>query len=160
MTAGDADMLLDGKTVLVTGGTGSMGRTLVRRALGGELGAPKKVIVFSRDEAKQHDMRLALQHASRATDDIIYRNFLRVLEFRIGDVRDYAAVCSAVRRADIVINAAALKQVPSCEYFPAEAVLTNCIGACNIVRAIEENVYSVQTVVAISTDKACKPVNV
>jgi UDP-glucose 4-epimerase len=85
---------------------------------------------------------------------------MQVLEFRIGDVRDYAAVCSAVRRADVVVNAAALKQVPSCEYFPAEAVLTNCIGACNIVRAIEENGYPVQTVVAISTDKACKPVNV
>jgi UDP-glucose 4-epimerase len=153
-------MLLDGKTVLVTGGTGSMGRTLVNRVLGGELGTPKKVIVFSRDEAKQHEMRLAFQHRSRTTDEVIYRNFMQVLEFRIGDVRDYAAVCSAVRRADIVVNAAALKQVPSCEYFPGEAVLTNCVGACNIVRAIEENAYPVQTVVAISTDKACKPVNV
>jgi UDP-glucose 4-epimerase len=153
-------MLLDGKTVLVTGGTGSMGRTLVTRLLGGELGAPKKVIVFSRDEAKQHDMRLAFQHRSRTTDEVIYRNFMQVLEFRIGDVRDYAAVCSAVRRADVVVNAAALKQVPSCEYFPAEAVLTNCVGAANIVRAIEENNYPVHTVVAISTDKACKPVNV
>jgi UDP-glucose 4-epimerase len=153
-------MLLDGKIVLVTGGTGSMGRTLVTRLLGGELGAPKKVIVFSRDEAKQHDMRLAFQHRSRTTDEVIYRNFMQVLEFRIGDVRDYAAVCSAVRRADFVVNAAALKQVPSCEYFPAEAVLTNCVGAANIVRAIEENNYPVHTVVAISTDKACKPVNV
>ena len=153
-------MLLEDKTVLVTGGTGSMGRTLVNRLLGGELGAPKKVIVFSRDEAKQHEMRLAFQHRSHTTDEVIYRNFLQVLEFRIGDVRDYAAVCSAVRRADVVVNAAALKQVPSCEYFPAEAVLTNCVGAANIVRAIEENAYPVQTVVAISTDKACKPVNV
>ena len=153
-------MLLDNKTVLVTGGTGSMGKTFVNRVLGGEMGTPKKVIVFSRDEAKQHEMRLAFQHKSRTTDEVIYRNFMQVLEFRIGDVRDYAAVCSAVRRADIVVNAAALKQVPSCEYFPAEAVLTNCVGACNIVRAIEENGYPVQTVVAISTDKACKPVNV
>ena len=153
-------MLLDDKTVLVTGGTGSMGKTFVNRLLGGEMGKPRKVIVFSRDEAKQHEMRLALQHKSRTTDEVIYRNFMQVLEFRIGDVRDYAAVCSVVRRADIVVNAAALKQVPSCEYFPAEAVLTNCIGACNIVRAIEENAYPVHTVVAISTDKACKPVNV
>jgi UDP-glucose 4-epimerase len=153
-------MLLDGKIVLVTGGTGSMGKTLVNRLLAGEVGKPKKVVVFSRDEAKQHEMRLAFQRRSRSTDEVIYRNFMQVLEFRIGDVRDYAAVCSAVRRADVVVNAAALKQVPSCEYFPAEAVLTNCIGACNIVRAIEENGYPVQTVVAISTDKACKPVNV
>ena len=153
-------MLLDDKTVLVTGGTGSMGKTLVNRVLGGEMGRPRKVIVFSRDEAKQHEMRLAFQRQSSSTDEVIYRNFMQVLEFRIGDVRDYAAVCSAVRRADVVINAAALKQVPSCEYFPAEAVLTNCVGASNIVRAIEENAYPVNTVVAISTDKACKPVNV
>jgi UDP-glucose 4-epimerase len=153
-------MSLNGKTILVTGGTGSMGKTFVHRVLTGELGMPRKVIVFSRDEAKQHDMRLEFQHRTRTTDEVIYRNFMQVLEFRIGDVRDYAAVCSAVRRADIVINAAALKQVPSCEYFPGEAVLTNCIGACNIVRAIEENGYPVDTVVAISTDKACKPVNV
>lgn len=153
-------MMLENKRVLVTGGTGSMGKTLVQRLLKGESGTPKKVIVFSRDEAKQHEMRLAFQHRTRTTDEVIYRNFMQVLEFRIGDVRDYGAVCSAVKRSDIVINAAALKQVPSCEYFPGEAVLTNCIGAYNIVRAIEENNYPVETVVAISTDKACKPVNV
>ena len=153
-------MILQGKAILVTGGTGSMGRTFVQRVLSGELGVPKKVIVYSRDEAKQHEMRLAFQHKTRTTDEVIYRNFMQVLEFRIGDVRDYGAVCSAVKRADIVVNAAALKQVPSCEYFPGEAVLTNCIGAHNIVRAIEENDYPVETVVAISTDKACKPVNV
>lgn len=153
-------MTFKGKTILVTGGTGSMGRTFVHRVLGGELGTPKKVIVFSRDEAKQHDMRLAYLHKSVTTDEVIFRNFMSVLEFRIGDVRDFASVCSAVKGSDIVINAAALKQVPSCEYFPAEAVLTNCIGAQNIVRAIGENGYSVDTVVAISTDKACKPVNV
>jgi UDP-glucose 4-epimerase len=153
-------MTLQDKTILVTGGTGSMGKTFVRRVLGGELGQPRKVIVFSRDEAKQHDMRLDYLHLSRTTDDAIYRNFMHALEFRIGDVRDYAAVCSAVKGADIVINAAALKQVPTCEYFPAEAVATNCGGARNIVRAIEENGYDVETVVGISTDKACKPVNV
>jgi UDP-glucose 4-epimerase len=154
------EMIFDGKTILVTGGTGSMGKTFVRRVLTGELGTPKKVIVFSRDEAKQHDMRMSYLNRRAATDEVIYQNFMRVLEFRIGDVRDYASLCVAVKSADMVINAAALKQVPSCEYFPTQAVLTNCIGASNIVRAIEENDYPVKTVLAVSTDKAVKPVNV
>jgi FlaA1/EpsC-like NDP-sugar epimerase len=153
-------MLFEDKTILVTGGTGSLGKVLVRRVLSGEQGTPRKVIVFSRDEAKQHHMRLAYLHKTVTTDEVIYRNFMQTLEFRIGDVRDYAAVCSAVRCADIVINAAALKQVPSCEYFPTEALLTNCVGATNIVRAINENGCPVDTVVAVSTDKACKPINV
>jgi len=153
-------VLFDRKSILITGGTGSLGKVLVRRILGGEMGTPKKVIVFSRDEAKQHAMRLTYLHKKVSTDEAIYRNFSKVLEFRIGDVRDYAAVCSAVKTADIIVNAAALKQVPSCEYFPGEAMLTNCMGAANIVRAISENGYAVNTVVAVSTDKACKPVNV
>jgi UDP-glucose 4-epimerase len=128
--------------------------------LSGELGTPKKVIVFSRDEAKQHDMRMSYLHKLVATDEVIYRNFMNILEFRIGDVRNYTDVCSVVRDADIVVNSAALKQVPTCEYFPMQALMTNCIGAANIVRAIEENEYPVDTIVAISTDKACKPVNV
>jgi UDP-glucose 4-epimerase len=148
------------KTILITGGTGSMGQTLVRRILSGKSGTPKKIMVLSRDEAKQHEMRMAYLHKLVATDEVVYRNFMNILEFRIGDVRDYASVCAAVRNADIVINAAALKQVPTCEYFPDQAVLTNCIGASNIVRAIEENGYPVETVVGVSTDKACKPVNV
>ena len=152
--------LLENKTVVVTGGTGSLGKTLVRRILGGELGTPEKLIVLSRDEAKQHDMRVSYLHRFAATDEVIYRNFMNVLEFRIGDVRDYADVCSVVSQADIVINAAALKQVPTCEYFPAQAVMTNCLGAVNIVRAIHENGGHVDTVVGISTDKACKPINV
>lgn len=152
--------LFEGKTILVTGGTGSMGKTFVKRVLSGECGVPKKVIVLSRDEAKQHEMRMSYLHRMVSTDEVIYRNFMNVLEFRIGDVRTYADVCSAVRDADIVVNAAALKQVPSCEYFPVQAVMTNCIGAANIVRAIEENRYPVNTVIGISTDKACKPVNV
>jgi FlaA1/EpsC-like NDP-sugar epimerase len=153
-------MIFDGKSILVTGGTGSMGKTFVRRVLTGELGNPRKIIVFSRDEAKQHDMRVSYLNRRAATDEVIYQNFRRVLEFRIGDVRDYASLCAAVKSADIIINAAALKQVPSCEYFPTQAVLTNCIGAANIVRAIEENSYPVETVLAVSTDKACKPINV
>ena len=153
-------MIFKDKTILVTGGTGSMGKTFVHRVLSGEQGTPKKVIVLSRDEAKQHEMRMSYLHKLYATDEVIYRNFMNVLEFRIGDVRNYADVCSAVKHADIVVNAAALKQVPACEYFPTQAVLTNCIGATNLVRAIEENGYPVETVIGISTDKACKPVNV
>lgn len=152
--------MFDNKIILVTGGTGSMGKTFVRRVLSGDLGLPKKIIVFSRDEAKQHDMRISYMNKLFSTDEVIYRNFMNMLEFRIGDIRNYADVCAAVKNADIVINAAALKQVPACEYFPQQAILTNCLGASNIVRAIEENDYPVETVVGISTDKACKPVNV
>jgi FlaA1/EpsC-like NDP-sugar epimerase len=153
-------MILKGKRVLVTGGTGSMGRTFVHRVLSGELGTPKKVIVFSRDEAKQHDMRMSYLHRAVTTDEVIFNNFRSVLEFRIGDVRDYGDVSLAVKDADIVVNAAALKQVPTCEYFPAQAILTNCLGVNNIVRAIAESGWPVEAVVGISTDKACKPVNV
>jgi FlaA1/EpsC-like NDP-sugar epimerase len=156
----DNGMRLADKRILVTGGTGSMGRTLVRRLLSGVHGMPARVTVLSRDEAKQHDMRIEFSRQFVATDEIIYKTFQRTLQFRIGDVRDYADVCRAVSDADIVINAAALKQVPTCEYFPEQALLTNCIGAANIVRAIHENRLPVETVVAISTDKACKPVNV
>lgn len=153
-------MILEGKKILVTGGTGSMGKTLVRRILGGELGIPARVVVMSRDEAKQHEMRVSYLHRWVATDEVIYRNFANVLQFRIGDVRDYADVCAAARDADIIVNAAALKQVPTCEYFPEQALMTNCLGAVNIVRAIQEHALPVETVIAISTDKACRPVNV
>lgn len=137
-----------------------MGRTFVRRVLSGEHGTPEKVIVFSRDEGKQHYMRLDYLHKKFSTDEVIYNNFKNVLEFRIGDVRDYASIAGALKDVDIVINAAALKQVPACEYFPYQAMLTNCVGAENIVRAISENNLPVETVVGISTDKAAKPVNV
>ena len=151
--------LLDGKRVLITGGTGSLGKTLVRRILAGGSGEPTKVIVFSRDEAKQHFMRTEYMDMANATDDIIWRNFQRVLEFRIGDVRDPRSISAALRDADIVINGAAMKQVPTCEYFPYEAVRTNIDGAENIVRAIQELRIPVETVVGVSTDKACKPIN-
>jgi len=144
----------------VTGGTGSMGKTFVRRVLSGEAGIPRKIVVLSRDEAKQHDMRMSYLHKLVATDEVIYRNFMNVLEFRIGDIRNYADVSAAVKNVDIVVNAAALKQVPTCEYFPDQAVMTNCAGAANLIRAIAENGYEVETAVAVSTDKACKPVNV
>ncbi len=151
---------LEGKRILVTGGTGSLGQTLVRRLLRGEMGKPSRVTVFSRDEAKQHYMRLDFMHRKTATDDVIYENSQDLLNFRIGDVRDYSAILSALRECDVVFHAAALKQVPSCEYFPYEAVLTNIVGAQNVARAIRENTLSIEKVIGISTDKACKPINV
>ena len=153
-------MLVEGKNVLVTGGTGSLGQAMVRRLLTGELGMPARITVFSRDEAKQHEMRLAFMRRREATDDIIYRNFTQVLRFVIGDMRDYPSVVQAARDTHLVIHAAALKQVPSCEYFPFQAIQTNLIGAQNLVRAVRDNRTSVETVIGISTDKACKPINV
>jgi UDP-glucose 4-epimerase len=153
-------MSLQDKRVVVTGGTGSLGKALVHRLLSGAAGLPRKLVVFSRDEAKQHDMRLHYRHTVAATDEIVYNNFNQVLEFVIGDVRDYHRIASVLRDADVVFNAAALKQVPTCEYFPYEAAQTNIFGPENIVRAIQEQRLPVETVVGISTDKACKPVNV
>jgi UDP-glucose 4-epimerase len=152
--------MLKDKRVVVTGGTGSLGKVLVRRLLTGEVGLPSQITIFSRDEAKQHQMRLAFQHKRAATDEVIYHNFEQVLQFQIGDVRDLHSVSAVLRDADVVFNAAALKQVPSCEYFPFEAVQTNIVGAENIIRAVRENALKVETVVGVSTDKACKPVNV
>lgn len=151
---------LEGKRILVTGGTGSLGQTLVKRLLTGEMGKPAKITVFSRDEAKQHYMRLDYLHRKTATDDIIYQNSQDLLNFRIGDVRNYSALLAAMREADVVFHAAALKQVPSCEYFPFEAVLTNIVGAENVAKAVRENDLPTEKVIGISTDKACKPINV
>lgn len=151
---------LEGKRLLVTGGTGSLGQVLVRRLLSGEMGTPAAVVVFSRDEAKQHFMRMDYAHKRAATDEIIYDNSRRLLEFRIGDVRDFHSVAAVLQGVDVVFNAAALKQVPTCEYFPFEAVRTNVEGPENIIRTIQELRLPVGTVVGISTDKACKPVNV
>jgi FlaA1/EpsC-like NDP-sugar epimerase len=152
--------MLTDKTILITGGTGSLGKVLTRRLLSGEMGTPRKIIIFSRDEAKQHAMRVEYLNKAHATDEIIYRNFQRLLEFRIGDVRDFHSVAGTLRNVDVVFNAAALKQVPTCEYFPYQAVMTNIAGPENIIRAIQEFELPVDTVVGISTDKACKPVNV
>lgn len=144
----------------MTGGTGSLGKTLVKRLLSGSEGLPEKITIFSRDEAKQHFMRLEFLNRAVATDDVIYHKAEDILDFRIGDVRDYQAVTAALRDVNIVFHAAALKQVPSCEYFPYEAVLTNVGGAQNVVRSIKDNRLPVSKVVGISTDKACKPINV
>lgn len=150
---------LDGARVLITGGTGSLGQSLTRRILRGELGIPEKVIVFSRCEAKQYAMKSTWKHAYRATEDIYYDNFEQLIEFWIGDVRDAETVRRAVARSDVVFNAAAMKQVPTCEYFPVEATATNVMGAANVVRAAQAHEH-VRLVVGVSTDKACKPINV
>ncbi len=153
-------MIFEGKRILITGGTGSIGRVLISRLLDGKSGVPEKIVVFSRDEAKQHQMRMFYKRRKIATDEIIYHNFDQLVEFYIGDVRNFDSVVSALKDIDIVFNAAALKQVPTCEYFPYEAVMTNIIGPQNIVTAIRDYHLPVEVVVGVSTDKACKPVNV
>ena len=153
-------MTVEGKRVLVTGGTGSLGQRVVRRLLDGDIGQPSKVIVLSRDEAKQHDMRLRFLGQDSATDDVIFKRSRGRLAFRIGDLRDYATVVEAIRESDIIIHAGALKQVPTCEYFPREAALTNVIGTDVLIRAVHSAGEHIEVVVGISTDKACKPVNV
>jgi FlaA1/EpsC-like NDP-sugar epimerase len=147
------------KHLLITGGTGSLAKVLLQRLLGGTVGRPARIVIFSRDEGKQHQMRLDLQHLRTATDEIVYRKSDQNLEFRIGDIRDFDAVAAALRGIDIVFHTAALKQVPTCEYFPYEAVLTNIGGAEKLVRAIRDLRLPVETVVGISTDKAVKPIN-
>ncbi len=148
-------MILKGKRILVIGGTGSLGQHTVKRLLSED---PSEIVIFSRDEAKQYKMRLSHRKIEEATGEIIYQDHKSILTFCIGDVRSYPSVLQAVRKADIIIHAAALKQVPTCEYFPYEAVQTNIIGAQNIVRATQE--HPVDLVVGVSTDKACKPINV
>jgi FlaA1/EpsC-like NDP-sugar epimerase len=129
------------KRILVTGGTGSFGNTIVRHLLKFD---PGSIVIFSRDEAKQYDMQ------NKFGDDR--------LEFMLGDVRDYNRVLESMDGVDIVYHAAALKQVPNCEFQPFEAVQTNVIGAENIRRAAI--LSDVSVVVSVSTDKAVKPVNV
>ncbi len=126
--------------VLVSGGTGSFGSTMVRRLLQNGV---REIRVLSRDELKQHEMRTAIG------DDR--------LRFYIGDVRDFDSVDRAMRGVDLVFHAAALKQVPSCEFFPIEAVRTNVMGSSNVIEAAHKN--SVESVVCLGTDKAVYPVN-
>jgi len=152
--------MFDNKTIMITGGTGSIGRALVKRIMTGKFGKPKKIIIFSRDEDKHYQMKLQWKNMKVATDDIYYHNFEEILDFRVGDVRDFESVTRSVKQSNIVIHAAALKQVPICEYFPQESVQTNIRGVQNIIRSIIEHENCVDTVIAISTDKACKPVNV
>ena len=144
--------------MLITGGTGSLGRSLVRRIMSGGLGKPEALIIFSRDEDKQYAMELEWRNMTVGTDDVFYSADEK-LNFHIGNVRDYEAVVRAVKGADVIIHAAALKQVPIGEYYPYESIKTNVLGTQNIIRAVVESENSVETVVGISTDKACKPVN-
>ena len=131
---------LDEATVLVTGGTGSFGSTMVRRLLGTNV---KEVRVFSRDELKQDDMRKAIADTR--------------VRYYIGDVRDYDSVERATRTVDLTFHAAALKQVPSCEFFPLEAVRTNVLGSANVIEACNAN--EVRSLVCLGTDKAAYPIN-
>lgn len=129
-----------GQTVLITGGTGSFGHKMARRLLDQGYG---KVKIFSRDEAKQHQMRVDMADPR--------------LEFHIGDVRERQSVDHAMGGVDLLFHAAALKQVPSCEFFPLQAVLTNVIGSANVIESAQS--AAVKTVVCLSTDKAVMPVN-
>ncbi|MBR3524254.1 MAG: UDP-N-acetylglucosamine 4,6-dehydratase (inverting), partial [Lachnospiraceae bacterium] len=135
--------MLDGKTVLVTGGTGSFGKCFTRYAL--ENSKVKKIIIYSRDEYKQFVMQNE------------FRDYAPQLRFFIGDVRDVERMRRALKGVDYIVHAAALKQVPACEYNPNEAIKTNIHGAMNVIEAALDS--DVQKVVALSTDKAVNPVN-
>lgn len=148
--------LFQDKHILITGGTGSLGVVLLRHLLTGKHGMPNSIVILSRDEAKQYALRADYQ-LKPAQEKVAFNQRVK---FRIGDVRDYFTVAAAMRGIDIVFNTAALKQVPTCEYYPYEAVRTNIEGPENIIRAIETENLTPETVVGISTDKACKPVNV
>ena len=138
--------LFTGKTLLITGGTGSFGNAVLKRFLNTDIG---EIRIFSRDEKKQDDMRHEFQAKMPEVADKI--------AFYIGDVRDLASVKNAMHGVDYIFHAAALKQVPSCEFFPIEAVKTNVLGTENVLTAaIEEGVKSV---ICLSTDKAAYPVN-
>lgn len=129
-----------GKTLMITGGTGSFGNAVLTRFLDT---AVKEIRIFSRDEKKQEDMRIVLNNPK--------------LKFYIGDVREYSSVVDAMKGVDYVFHAAALKQVPSCEFYPMEAVRTNVLGAENVMNAAIAS--GVRRVVVLSTDKAVYPVN-
>lgn len=130
----------EGKTLMITGGTGSFGNAVLERFLDTDI---KEIRIFSRDEKKQDDMRKAYNNAK--------------IKFYIGDVRDMSSVRDAIHDVDFIFSAAALKQVPSCEFFPMEAVRTNIIGTDNVLTAaIRERV---EKVICLSTDKAAYPIN-
>ncbi len=136
----DVDLTLAGRIVAITGGTGSFGSTMVRHALAS---GAERVHIFSRDENKQDDMR------RRFNDER--------LQFFLGDVRDRDSIWPAMRGVDYVFHAAALKQVPSCEFFPQQAVATNVLGSNNVIEVAERS--GVRSLVCLSTDKAVYPIN-
>ena len=133
-------MMFKNKKLLITGGTGSFGNAVLNKFLNSEI---SEIRIFSRDEKKQHDMRVA-------------HNNLK-LKFYIGDVRDYQSVLEASRNVDYIFHSAALKQVPSCEFYPIQAVKTNVLGTENVLNAAIAN--KVQKVICLSTDKAVYPIN-
>jgi len=132
--------MFNNKVLMITGGTGSFGQTVLKRFLATEV---REIRIFSRDEKKQEEMRIALNHVK--------------LKFYIGDVREYDSICPAMKGVDYVFHAAALKQVPSCEFYPMEAVRTNVLGTENVMNAATAN--GVKRVVVLSTDKAVYPIN-
>lgn len=134
------------KTLMITGGTGSFGNAVLNRFLETDIG---EIRILSRDEKKQDDMRHEYQ--------IKYPEHVHKIKFYIGDVRDYKSIVNAFSGVDYVFHAAALKQVPSCEFFPMEAVKTNIIGSNNVITACREN--GVKKAIFLSTDKAAYPIN-
>ncbi len=138
--------LFKDKTLLVTGGTGSFGNAVVNRFLTSDI---KEIRILSRDEKKQDDMRHLLQ--------LKYPGYVEKVKFYIGDVRDYNSIVGAFRGVDYVFHAAALKQVPSCEFYPMEAVKTNVIGSNNVISACVAN--GIKKAIFLSTDKAAYPIN-
>lgn len=134
------DQSFKNKTLLITGGTGSFGNAVLDRFLETDI---KEIRIFSRDEKKQDDMRHRLQHPK--------------IKFYIGDVRDKRSIDGAISGVDYIFHAAALKQVPSCEFFPAQAVRTNVLGTENVLDSAIQ--HGVKNVVVLSTDKACYPIN-
>jgi len=132
--------MLKNRTLLITGGTGSFGNAVLKKFLNTEI---KEIRIFSRDEKKQHDMRLELNNEK--------------LRYYIGDVRDFESISNALDGVDYVFHAAALKQVPSCEFYPIEAVKTNILGTENVLNASIKN--KVKKVICLSTDKAVYPIN-
>lgn len=132
--------MFDNKILMITGGTGSFGKTVLKRFLDTNV---KEIRIFSRDEKKQEDMRIALSNDK--------------VKFYIGDVRDYNSISESMVGVDYVFHAAALKQVPSCEFYPMEAVKTNVIGTENVINAAIHN--NIKRVIVLSTDKAVYPIN-
>jgi UDP-glucose 4-epimerase len=132
--------MFQGKTLMITGGTGSFGKTVLSRFLSSDVG---QIVIFSRDEKKQEDMRVALQNDK--------------IRFVIGDTRNPESINLAMRGVDYIFHAAALKQVPSCEFYPMEAVRTNVLGTENVITAALMN--NVKRMVLLSTDKAVYPIN-
>lgn len=137
--------MLNDKTILVTGGTGSFGKKFIKTIL--ERFTPKKIIVYSRDELKQFEMQTSN----------LFKDYDETMRYFIGDVRDLSRLKMAMEHVDIVVHAAALKQVPACEYNPFEAIKTNIMGAQNVIDACHAT--GVKKVVALSTDKAAAPIN-